>query len=202
VEFRLLFYILDLIGVAVFAASGTLAAMASHLDLLGIMVLAAMTAIGGGTVRDLLLNRHPVFWIEDPKPLLVIVASAVFTILWVQVLPVPTDALLIADALGLALFAMSGAKVAEAQGCRALIVILMGTLTGVGGGLVRDILAAKVPLILRQDIYATAAIAGILLYILLKKAGTPPRWAFGIGLVSIVVVRLLAIQLGLRLPSF
>jgi len=198
----LLFYILDLIGVAVFAASGTLAAMASHLDLLGIMVLAAMTAIGGGTVRDLLLNRHPVFWIEDPKPLLVIVASAVFTILWVQVLPVPTDALLIADALGLALFAMSGAKVAEAQGCRALIVILMGTLTGVGGGLVRDILAAKVPLILRQDIYATAAIAGILLYILLKKAGTPPRWAFGIGLVSIVVVRLLAIQLGLRLPSF
>ncbi|ELX09125.1 MULTISPECIES: trimeric intracellular cation channel family protein [Oxalobacteraceae] len=198
----MLFYILDLIGVAVFAASGTLAAMASHLDLLGIMVLAAMTAIGGGTVRDLLLNRHPVFWIEDPKPLLVIVASAVFTILWVQVLPVPTDALLIADALGLALFAMSGAKVAEAQGCRALIVILMGTLTGVGGGLVRDILAAKVPLILRQDIYATAAIAGILLYILLKKAGTPPRWAFGIGLVSIVVVRLLAIQLGLRLPSF
>ncbi|RFP19078.1 MULTISPECIES: trimeric intracellular cation channel family protein [unclassified Duganella] len=198
----MLFYILDLIGVAVFAASGTLAAMASHLDLLGIMVLAAMTAIGGGTVRDLLLNRHPVFWIEDPKPLLVIVASAVFTIVWVQVLPVPTDALLIADALGLALFAMSGAKVAEAQGCRALIVILMGTLTGVGGGLVRDILAAKVPLILRQDIYATAAIAGILLYILLKKAGMPPRWAFGVGLVSIVVVRLLAIQLGLRLPSF
>ncbi|GJJ04201.1 membrane protein [Duganella rhizosphaerae] len=201
-ELRLLFYILDLIGVAVFAASGTLAAMASHLDLLGIMVLAAMTAIGGGTVRDLLLNRHPVFWIEDPKPLLVIVASAVFTIVWVQVLPVPTDALLIADALGLALFAMSGAKVAEAQGCRALIVILMGTLTGVGGGLVRDILAAKVPLILRQDIYATAAIAGILLYILLKKAGMPPRWAFGVGLVAIVVVRLLAIQLGLRLPSF
>ncbi|MQA17980.1 trimeric intracellular cation channel family protein [Rugamonas rivuli] len=198
----MLFYILDLIGVAVFAASGTLAAMASHLDLLGIMVLAAMTAIGGGTVRDLLLNRHPVFWIEDPKPLLVIVASAVLTIVWVQVLPVPTDALLIADALGLALFAMSGAKVAEAQGCRALIVILMGTLTGVGGGLVRDILAAKVPLILRQDIYATAAIAGILLYILLKKAGMPPRWAFGVGLVSIVVVRLLAIQLGLRLPSF
>ncbi|WP_332851616.1 trimeric intracellular cation channel family protein [Duganella sp. S19_KUP01_CR8] len=198
----MLFYVLDLIGVAVFAASGTLAAMASHLDLLGIMVLAAMTAIGGGTVRDLLLNRHPVFWIEDPKPLLVIVASAVFTIVWVQVLPVPTDALLIADALGLALFAMSGAKVAEAQGCRALIVILMGTLTGVGGGLVRDILAAKVPLILRQDIYATAAIAGILLYILLKKAGMPPRWAFGVGLVSIVVVRLLAIQLGLRLPSF
>ncbi len=198
----MLFYVLDLIGVAVFAASGTLAAMASHLDLLGIMVLAAMTAIGGGTVRDLLLNRHPVFWIEDPKPLLVIVASAVFTIVWVQVLPVPTDALLIADALGLALFAMSGAKVAEAQGCRALIVILMGTLTGVGGGLVRDILAAKVPLILRQDIYATAAIAGILLYILLKKAGMAPRWAFGVGLVSIVVVRLLAIQLGLRLPSF
>ncbi|MES2160065.1 MAG: trimeric intracellular cation channel family protein [Pseudomonadota bacterium] len=198
----MLFYILDLIGVAVFAASGTLAAMASHLDLLGIMVLAAMTAIGGGTVRDLLLNRHPVFWIEDPKPLLVIVASAVFTIVWVQVLPVPTDALLIADALGLALFAMSGAKVAEAQGCRALIVILMGTLTGVGGGLVRDILAAKVPLILRQDIYATAAIAGILLYILLKKAGMPQRWAFGAGLAAIVVVRLLAIQLGLRLPSF
>lgn len=197
-----MFYVLDLIGVAVFAASGALAAIAAHLDLLGIVVLASITAVGGGTLRDVLLNRHPIFWIKDAKPLVVILASTLITLAWVQAFPVPTHALLIADALGLALFALSGAQVAEACGCRTLVVLLMGTLTGAGGGLLRDVLTAKVPLILRQDIYASAAIAGIAVYLILKHAKLAPRWAFGIGLLTTATVRLLAIYLGLRLPSF
>lgn len=198
----MLFYILDLMGVAVFATSGTLAAMAAHLDLLGVLVLASVTAVGGGTLRDLLLNRHPVFWIQDSRPLLVIIAATLITVLWVQLLPVPRQALLLADAFGLALFALSGAQVARAGGCGALVVILMGTLTGAGGGVLRDVLSAKVPLILRQDIYATAAIAGIVLYLLLLRAGLATRWAMGAGMLTVVVVRLAAIYLGLALPSF
>ncbi len=198
----MLFYVLDLMGVAVFAASGTLAAMAAHLDLLGVLVLASVTAVGGGTLRDLLLNHHPVFWIRDGRPLLVIIAAALATVLWVQLAAVPTQALLLADALGLALFALSGAQVARAGGCGALVVVLMGTLTGAGGGVLRDVLSAKVPLILRSDIYASAAIAGIALYLVLLRCGLAPRWAVACGMLCVVAVRLAAIYLGWALPSF
>jgi uncharacterized membrane protein YeiH len=193
---------LDLIGVAVFAASGALAAMATRMDILGVLVLASITAVGGGTLRDLLLNRHPIFWIRDGRPLVVIIVAAMVTVAWVQLLPVPTHALLVADALGLALFAMSGAQVAEKAGCRALVVILMGTLTGVGGGLIRDVLTAKVPLILRQDIYASAAVAGIAAYLVLQAMRVSRAVAFIAGLAVIAITRLLAIYLGWSLPSF
>lgn len=197
-----MFYLLDLAGVAVFAVSGALAAMHSGLDLLGVVVLASITAIGGGTLRDLLLNRHPIFWMEDPWPLYVILAAALLTVGYVQVLPIPFHALLIADALGLALFAMSGAQLAERTGHRALVVVLMGTLTGVGGGLLRDVFTAKVPLILRQDIYASAAIAGVALYLLLQRLGVPRAVAFGVSLVGIAALRLAAVAWGLELPRF
>ena len=107
------FYLLDLVGVAVFAVSGVLAAGRTGLDLFGVLVIAALTAIGG-TLRDLLLQRHPLFWITDTTYLHVILVSAVLTVCAVQVWPPPGDALLLADALGLALFALSGAQVAEA----------------------------------------------------------------------------------------
>ena len=197
-----LLYLLDLVGVAVFAASGALAAMASGLDLLGILVIASVTAVGGGTVRDLLLNRHPVFWVQDSKPLVTILAAALVTVMWTQLLPIPTHALLIADALGLALFAMSGARLAAERGCSNLVTIFMGSLTGVGGGAIRDVLTAKVPMILRQDIYASAAIAGIGVYLLLRHTGLTERNAFGVGLASIAVLRLSAVAFGWQLPSF
>ena len=195
-------HVLDLVGVAVFAIGGAMAAMAAHLDLLGVLVLASITAVGGGTVRDLLLDRHPVFWIQDATPLVVIVASTVLTVAWVQFLPLPTRALLIVDALGLAVFALSGAQVAEAAGCRALVIVLMGTLTGVGGGLARDVLTAKVPLILQQDIYATAAMAGIALYLALRRVGVAAPWSLCAGVATVLAMRLAAIYFSLRLPSF
>lgn len=198
----MLLRILDLLGVAVFAISGALAGMAAQLDLLGILVLASVTAIGGGTIRDLLLSRHPIFWIEDPWPLLAIMAATAVTLAWVHVYPVPTQALLVADALGLSLFAMSGARIAEKIGCRAHVIILMGTLTGSGGGVVRDLLSARVPLILRQDIYASAAIAGVVIYVLLRAARAPVGWALAAGFLTVLGIRLAALALDLRLPSF
>src|SRR5215475_10283609 len=198
----MLFYLLDLVGVAVFAVSGALAAGRTGLDLLGVLVIAAMTAIGGGTLRDLLLHRHPIFWVTDAQYLTVIIASALLTVGYVRVRPPPGNALLVADAFGLALFALSGAQVAEAAQCLPLIVVLMGTMTGVAGGVLRDVITAQVPIILRRDIYATTAIVGVALYLLLQAFGLQRSAAFGAGMAVVIALRLIAIHWSLRLPIF
>ena len=195
-------YVLDLLGVAVFAISGALAGAHRGLDLFGISVLAAVTAIGGGTLRDVLLNRHPVFWLSDPRYLYVILAAVAVTLLGQNYLPNLQTALLVADALGLGLFALSGAQIAEDDGHARIVVVLMGTMTGVAGGVVRDLLSGVVPLLLRRDIYATAAIAGICLYLLMQALGLKRLWAFILGMVSVVAVRLLAIAFAWQLPVF
>ena len=198
----MILYVLDLVGVAVFAVSGVLAARSKGLDLLGVIVIAAITAVGGGTLRDLLLNRYPIFWITDARYLTVIIASALLTVGYVRVRPPPRNALLVADAFGLALFALSGAQVAEAAQCPPIIVVLMGTMTGVAGGVLRDVITAQVPLILRRDIYATAAIVGVALYLLLQAFGLQRSAAFGAGMAVVIALRLLAIHWGLQLPIF
>lgn len=198
----MILYWLDLFGVAVFAVSGALTAGRAGLDLLGVLVIASFTAIGGGTVRDLLLNRHPIFWIRDPTYLIVIAAMAFLTIAYVRVLPPPGDALLVADALGLALFAMSGAQIAEERHLSPIIVVLMGTMSGVAGGVLRDVLSDRVPLLLQRDIYATAAIAGISLSLGLRALGVGRAVAFATGLVAIAALRLVSIAWNLQLPVF
>jgi uncharacterized membrane protein YeiH len=198
----MILYFLDLVGVAVFAVSGVLAARNRGLDLLGVIVIATITAIGGGTLRDLLLNRYPIFWITDAQYLTVIILSALLTVAYVRVRPPPGKALLVADAAGLALFALSGAQVAEAAQCPAIIVVLMGTLTGVAGGVLRDVITAQVPLILRRDIYATAAIVGVALYLLLQAFGLQRSAAFWTGMAVVIALRLLAIHWSLQLPVF
>jgi len=198
----MLFYYLDLAGVAVFAVSGVLAARDRKLDLLGVIVVAAITAIGGGTLRDLLLNRHPIFWITDSWYLIVIIAAALLTVAYVRIWPVPGITLLVADTLGLALFALSGAQLAEAAHCPPLIIVLMGTMTGVTGGILRDVITAQVPLILRREIYATAAIVGIAVYLALYAFGLPRPFAFGVGMIVVVVLRLAAMRWRLHLPVF
>ncbi len=196
----MLFYYLDLAGVAVFAASGVLAARDRNLDLLGIIVVAAITAIGGGTLRDLLLDRHPIFWITDHWYLVVITAAALLTVAYARLRPPPGATLLVADALGLGLFALSGAQLAEAAQCPPLIVVLLGTMTGVTGGVLRDVITARVPLILQQEIYATAAIVGVAAYLALQAVGTPHPIAFGAGMAVVVALRLIAIRWRLHLP--
>jgi len=197
-----IFYLLDLLGVAVFAVSGALAAGRAGLDLLGVVVIAAFTAVGGGTVRDLLLNRHPIFWIADSRYLAVIFLASLLTVAYMRVLPMPQNAFLVVDALGLALFALSGAEIAETVNASAVIVVLMGTMTGVAGGVLRDILTGVVPLVLRRDIYASAATAGIVLYLLLQAAGVKHSVAFGLGMACVVTIRLLAILWNWQLPTF
>ncbi len=194
---------LDLLGVAVFAASGALAAGRKSFDLFGVIVIAAVTAIGGGTLRDLLLGRSPVFWIGDPSYLWVILLATVATVSWARVRKPPRESLAIADALGLAFFAIAGAQVAQSVGLGGIVAVLMGAMTGVAGGVVRDVLTNDVPMILRRgELYASAAIGGVTLYLCLEALGlgrSPSGW---VGMLAIVAMRLAAIFWGLRLPVF
>jgi uncharacterized membrane protein YeiH len=199
----MILYVLDLAGVAVFAVSGAIAAGRKRLDLLGVAVTATVTAIGGGTIRDVLLDRHPVFWIKDPTYLMVILSAAALTLLYARFREPPRLSLLVADALGLALFTISGARVAEERELPGIIVVVMGTITGAAGGLLRDILSAEVPLVLRQsDLYATAAIVGATAYLVLQAAGIERVPAALVGMVAVAALRMAAIWWRLRLPIF
>ncbi|WP_029889788.1 trimeric intracellular cation channel family protein [Polycyclovorans algicola] len=194
--------IFDLAGVAVFAISGALAAGRKSLDLLGVVVIAIVTAVGGGTLRDLLLDRSA-FWIVNPTYLLTIIAAALCTMVYVRFRRAPEQALLVADALGLAFFSISGAQIAEASGTGGLIAVVMGTITGVFGGVLRDVLCAEIPMILRKgNIYATAAIVGTSAYVVLQDAGVIKLWAAVAGILVIVALRLAAIIWQLSLPVF
>lgn len=195
-------YYLDLAGVAVFAASGVLAARDRALDLFGVIIVATLTAIGGGTLRDLLLDRHPIFWITDNTYLVVIIVAAILTTLYLRAKPPPGKAFLTADALGLALFAIGGAKIAIAAELSPLLAIIMGTMTGVMGGVLRDVITVHTPLILKREIYATAAMAGIGVYLLLSFFTLPEPLSFLAGFATVVALRMAAIQWGWHLPTF
>ena len=199
----MLLHILDLIGVAVFAISGALAAGRRRLDLIGVVVLAAVTAIGGGTIRDVLLDRRPIFWLVDPSYLTVIVLSAVATLLYTRWARVPWQTLDIADALGLALFSVAGAQIAERAGLPAGACVLLGAVTGAAGGVIRDVLTAQIPMVLqRGSLYATAALAGTTLYVVLVRLGVEQRPAVISGMIVVAVLRLAAIRWELMLPAF
>src|SRR5688572_18953386 len=198
-----LLYILNLLGAAVFAVSGVLAAARKNLDLLGVLVIAIVTAIGGGTLRDLLLDRHPIFWFQEKAHLLVIVIAALLTLAYLRFRRPPDRSLVIADALGLALFTIGGAQVADAAGHPAVVVVIMGVMTGVAGGVIRDVLTAEIPLIFRRgDLYATAAITGAALYLVLISMGLPRPLPTVVAMAVIVLLRLASIVWGLQLPAF
>ena len=196
-------YVFDLIGVAVFAISGALAAGRRRVDLIGVIVAATATAVGGGTIRDLLLGRRPIFWLADARYILVILVAALATILYVRWARVPGPALGVADALGLALFSVTGAQVAERAGMPGVACVVLGAITGVAGGVIRDVLLAQVPQVLqRGSLYATAAIAGTSLYMGLVRFGVDRSIATFAGMGCIAALRLAAIWWELKLPTF
>ena len=190
-----------MLGVAVFAISGVLTAGRKRLDWLGVAVIAVVTAIGGGTLRDVLLNRHPIFWIADPTYLGVILAATACTLFYVRFRIPNSRALLIADALGLAFFTIGGVQIAEQAGLSPLLAILMGSITGVAGGMLRDVLCAEIPLILRRGhLYGTATIVGASLYLVAERAELTRDAAQLLGMSVIVAVRFAAILWRLELP--
>lgn len=206
-EFNLdspLIYILGQIGVAVFAISGAIAAGRKGLDWVGVLTLATATSLGGGTIRDLLLNRESVFWIADTTYLWVNIAAASFTIAYTKFLPPPAHSLRIADALGLALFTIVGAQIAEAEGAAPLVVVVMAVLTGVAGGVIRDVLTREIPLIFRssETVYSVTSLGGVLAYLGLQQLGLEKQYASLIGIILVATFRFLAIAFKVKLPAF
>jgi uncharacterized membrane protein YeiH len=198
----MLLYALDLIGIAVFAVSGALAAGRKRLDLIGVLVLAMVTAIGGGTIRDVLLDRRPV-WLTDPAYLFVIVMASLVTMAYTRWRPPPEKSLLVADALGLALFSVAGAQIAQRAGLPAASGVALGTITGAFGGILRDVLTAEIPLVFRPGApYASAAIAGTGTYFILDALGIPRQIAALVGMAIIALVRFAGIWWHLSLPVF
>jgi uncharacterized membrane protein YeiH len=192
----------DFAGVAVFALSGALTASRRQLDIFGFLLVATVTAIGGGTLRDLLLGRDPVFWVRDPVYLAITAAGGVIGFFGAHRIESRFRALLWADALGLAFFALLGAEAALASGESWAPAIVMGVMTATFGGLARDLLCHEVPLILRKEIYATAAVLGASVYVGLVEAGIERQIAFIAGFLAAFLLRAAAILWSLSLPVY
>ena len=195
-----LIHILDLCAVAVCAITATLEAHRRDLDLFGVAVIAVIAGIGGGTVRDILLGRLPVYWVHDPVYVVVGIAAAITTFYLGRRLPIPRNFFLLPDAIGLALFTVIGTSVAMSLQVHWFIAALMGVITGVFGGVIRDILCNEVPLIFRTDIYATASLLGALLLIALDKLGLAHGPAILCAMLATVALRLAAIRWHIHLP--
>ncbi len=199
-DFSLPLLLADRVGVFVFAVSGGIAAVRKKMDLFGVLVLAFLTAVGGGTLRDLILDA-PVFWLEDIAALGLCAAGGVTAFF----LSKPIDAfrpLRWADAAGLALFSVAGAAKAAGLGYGFVIVLIMGVMTASAGGLLRDICANRVPvLLLPGELYATAALVGAGVYGALHIAGAGDGVAFGCGMAAAFALRAAAIVFNLSLPK-
>lgn len=196
-------YIADLLGVAVFATAGALAAQGKRLDILGVVVLAIVTSIGGGTIRDITLDIHPVVWIADTTYLWVAIISAVVAFVVCRYMQYPRRLLLVLDVMGLALFTVLGAEKAMALGFSPVIAVMMGVITGCAGGMIRDILTGQIPLILQRDgeLYATCSIVGAVFYIAFYDVLGEQFLAL-VGMAIVFVVRLATIFANLKLPEF
>lgn len=193
-------FALQILGVAAFAASGAIAAIRRRMDVIGVTVLAVVTAVGGGTIRDIVLGL-PVFWVKQPIYLAVCLIAAALIVVWMRFWKPPESSLGIADALGLGLFAIGGAQTARLTGVAPIIVILMGAITGVAGGVIRDILSAEVPTVFRQgELYASAAITGTILYVILMWLGLSEAAAALIGMATVVLIRFASVLWNIELP--
>lgn len=192
---------LDLLGVAVFAVSGALEAARKQLDPVGFLFVAAVTGIGGGTLRDVLLDR-PVFWVHDPIYLWITSAAALVTFFVAPRIQRRAVVLLWADALGMAVFCALGARTALAAGAGATVSVLMGTMTATFGGLIRDVVCTETPLLLKREIYATAAAVGAASLVAAHGLGLPDAVATTLGLGVAFIIRAVALAWGLSLPIY
>jgi Predicted membrane protein len=193
--------IADLIGTAVFAIEGAIMAIHAGLDLLGVLVLSFIVALGGGVIRDVLIGAVPPNALRDWRyPALAFIAGLTTFLFHVQITNVPAMFLTTLDAAGLSLFAVAGAEKAIDYKVSAISAILMGAITGCGGGVIRDMLLARIPMVLNADIYASAALFGAAVVVAGRRAGMPPAWAGVGGFVGCFALRMAAVHYGWSLP--
>lgn len=193
-------YIIYLVAISAEAASGAMMAMRRKMDLFGMAVVGTVTALGGGSIRDVLLGHYPLGWVRHPQYLLLTIGAAILAGLLARWLERMKSAFLLLDALGLVAFSIIGCDVAAGAGAPVPVTILMGMITGIAGGLLRDILCNQVPLVLRRDLYATVALLTGALYMGQLHLGVDAQAATLVALGVGFCARLLAIRLALTLP--
>jgi uncharacterized membrane protein YeiH len=197
---RLLF-VADIAGTLVFAVEGAMAAVHGNLDLIGIMVLAFCTALGGGVIRDILLGALPPAALRDWRyPAIAFTTAVLVFFLHRYVRAIPAPAIQVLDAAGLAIFAIAGTLKAKLYKMNSLVAVMLGAITGIGGGTMRDVLLNQVPNVLRFEIYATAALAGSACMIAARKIRIPTNGAAGIGIAICFVLRILGLWRHWNLP--
>lgn len=190
---------LDYFGVAVFAVTGALVASRKEMDPIGFIFLGTVTGVGGGTIRDMALGQLPVFWVKEPIYLLICIAMSVLVFFTAHIPDSRLRVLFWLDAVGLALFCVLGAEKALAHG--PVVAVAMGMITAVMGGMIRDILGGESPVILRREIYATAALAGAVAFLLAVPL-VARDGAMIIGFATALGLRGLALVYGWSLPAY
>lgn len=195
------YFTIDILGTIAFAISGVLVAMDKKLDLFGVFIIAFVTAVGGGTLRDLLIGSTPVAWMQDATYVFVILGTVVFAILFRNKLKYFKKSLFLFDTIGIGLYTMVGIEKGLNVGLLPIMCIALGTMTASFGGVIRDILCNEIPVIFRREIYATACILGGASYFLLRKLPIENTYAYIGAIIVVIGIRLLAVIFKIALPS-
>ncbi|MBF1309312.1 trimeric intracellular cation channel family protein [Porphyromonas sp.] len=192
----------DYLGTLAFAVSGIRLAAGKGLDWFGAYVVGFVTAVGGGTIRDILLDIKP-FWLVQPSYLIITALGLIFTIIFRRQVVRLNHSLFVFDAIGLGLFVVVGVAKSYAAGFPWWVAVIMGTVTGSFGGLLRDVLINETPLIFRTDFYASACVLGSIIYVLMGRySSLPIEWVQFISAISVFIFRVLAVVLHIQLPTF
>ncbi|OQP42902.1 hypothetical protein A4H97_12175 [Niastella yeongjuensis] len=193
--------LIDILGTITFSISGVFAAMQKRLDIFGILIISFITSIGGGTLRDVLLGDLPVKWMRDIETPLIILVSAICAILFRHIIKNFQQTLFIFDSLGLGFFTVLGIQKGIKFGLNPGICVVLGTVTGCFGGVIRDILLNNIPLIFRREIYATACILGGIIYFILFQTHFPKEWLDVTVMLVVFMIRFLAVRYKLEMPD-
>lgn len=197
-----LFNILDVLGTIAFAISGALSAMNRRLDLFGIFIIAFVTAIGGGTIRDVLIGNTPVTWMENTVYVYLIGIVTILAIIFRNKLNYLKKSLFLFDTIGLGVFTITGVETGISNGLDPIISMALGAMTGTFGGVVRDILCNEIPVIFRKEIYATACLIGALAYIILYDLNVDEDIIYLVTTLIVISIRLIVVKYHITLPSF
>ena len=196
-----MFYIIDILGTIAFAISGVLVAMNKKMDPFGILIIAFVTAVGGGTLRDILIGETPVSWMTNMTFTYVILTSTIFAVFFRSKINYLRTSLFLFDTIGIGLYTVVGIEKGLSADLHPIICIALGTMTASFGGVIRDILCNEIPVIFRKEIYATACILGGIAYFLIRKLPIESDFVFIIAGLIVIIIRLLAVKFKLRLPS-
>ncbi|MBU3011772.1 trimeric intracellular cation channel family protein [Polaribacter vadi] len=196
-----LIYVLDILGTFAFAISGALVASNKKFDLFGVIIIAFVTAVGGGMLRDVLIDAHPINWIGDLNYLWTILTAVVLTFLFKRKIAFLSKTLFLFDTIGLSVFTLLGLQKGLSFNLHPIIAIIMGMISAVFGGVLRDVLTNKVPLIFEKEIYASACLIGGVFYLSLSYFELSENIVFIISASIIVIIRLIAVKFHLELPK-